>query len=603
MDDFSVQLAKNTMLSLTESDQTFQGSRENIYQRKLNAVQESLAGLVFSILVCTFSLNTFFHWGELNALKIAEICLCLAGIIIVVVTNNFLSFKPTKGKPSKPSSRTASGSSVMEKLPSLQLTLLIVLQELMILIYKSTSSGVMQWVSRLLIAFVVHVAYMDKYNKAKSSVTVRAGLQFLISLVEFKNETLLANLFALIGVGLSYICLINGLKKVNKFLRTEFIQRDVQTKFLNQFYLTLDALPFPIIVFDPSRADSDKSMKIVYFNFSGDEMIAAKEKSIENNDLNREVNFLDLIDPQDEATLLDALDLIKQNKSPYETMPTEIVREAGKGKVRFDITLWKMRWMEKDVIVALFNNDNYKEKKQTSRFNYKYIEGLENIIDKNTEIIDTAIANLKLFKEGKMQDPKALYDQMSLSVADLSIRKQYIENIFLGEPWNKADELKTFNAKLLILNVVDNLSREIKTKDIALRVEFNRGFPQNLIETKVVLLKAFFFNLLYYIENKLNTGTIIIQCDGQDREEEDEDKTSYNLNFFFKVESVREKDLPPRNFLNSGAGTTMTLPQLKPSSGHPNESRMIGWLSYIKEELDIKVKTYPTQSNENGDRQ
>ena len=109
--------------------------------------------------------------------------------------------------------------------------------------------------------------------------------------------------------------------------------------------------------------------------------------------------------------------------------------------------------------------------------------------------------------------------------------------------------------------------------------------------------------MLYYIENKLNTGTIIIQCDGQDREEEDEDKTSYNLNFFFKVESVREKDLPPRNFLNSGAGTTMTLPQLKPSSGHPNESRMIGWLSYIKEELDIKVKTYPTQSNENGDRQ
>jgi hypothetical protein len=408
----------------------------------------------------------------------------------------------------------------------------------------------------------------------------------------------------------SYLCLINALHRINKTLRQEFFNRDLQTKFLNQFFLTLDTMPYPVIVFDPVKSEDDRgrAMPIIYFNFSGDDFVSGAERYLEEHNKERPVSFLDLIDPQDEGTLLDNIALIRQDKTTYETMTSEIAKGILNAKAdrRIDITLWKMKWMERDVVAAMFNNDSYKSKKQESRFSSKYIEGLEDMLSKISQILDTAIANLKLFKEGKIHDPRVLYDQMTFASADLSICKLFNENLLLGEPWSKADELKTFNPRIMIINVIDILSKRIKSKDIGLRLEFNRGFPQNLIETKAILMRAMFFNLIYYIEERLKTGSILIQCDRQDREEE-EDKGFCNLTFMFKIESVQESGLPSEKFLvnpvNRSTDSTFTHSETKdlPSSGF--ESKLEGLLNFIKEELDIKVVSYTTKSTEKEDRQ
>ena len=604
MDDFGLFLQKNTSVSLTEKDQTFQGSKENIYQRKLFSMLESANSVTFTTLTVAFSLNAIFSWESWSYLKFVEIVLCLSGVGVVIMSNNlFASSKSTRSKPGRTSARTSSQSQT-DYFPSFQLLLLIIMQEFTSMFCQPLSGGVLQWFSQYLIAAIVHIAFLDKYSKAKFSVMVRAGLQILFLLLQIRHHSLKTVLCSVVGISLGYFCLINSLYKFNKFLRSDFFQRDVQSKFLNQFYSTIDTMPYPVVVFDPVKADGEKGMTIVYFNFSGNDLIAGKERQLDSLNIDRAVNFLDLIDPQDEGTLLDNIELIRQDKSSYETMTSEIAKEIlnSKIKMRFEITLWKMKWMERDVIAAMFNNDSYKNKKQESRFSSKFIEGLETMLNKNTEILDTAVANLKLYKEGKIQDPKVLYDQMSFAVADLMTCKLFNENLLLGEPWSKADELKTFNPRLMIVNIVDILSKDIKTKDIGLRVEFNRGFPQNLIETKAILLRSMIFNMIYYIQSRLFTGNILIQCDRQDREEE-EDKSICNLTFMFKIESVRESDLPPRNFLVNCPGTTMTHPQLKPLPTSSQEAKLIGWLSFIKEELDIKVESYTTQNLEKSERQ
>lgn len=618
MDDFSLFLQKSMQPMLSERDQAFTGSKESIYQRKLMSFQESVSNVVFSILVCSFTLNSILAWDTFSYLKMVELGLCMAGVGVIASTTNLISqgTKPSRSKPTRPGARGA--GTLSSSLPSLPHLLLVGLQEVVCfsltynrailsqsgetLPVQGSTSSLLVWLAWLGVSLLTHCSMLEPLHVSRNAVAIRAVLQFLTL---FFSGSFFGAFKGLIVVTLGYLININALYRLNKLMRSEFFSKDVQNKFLNQFFTIMDSMPYPVMVFDPSKSgeDKEKAMPLIYFNFAGNDLVAGKERVLDLQDNNRPVNFLDLIDPQDEGTLLDNIELIKQDKTSAETMTTEVAREIldSKVKTRVDITLWKMKWMERDVIVALFNNDAYKPKKQESRFSSKYIEGLEHMLSKNSEIISTAIANLKLYKESKIQDPKVLYEQMTYVVSDLAITKSFNENLLLGEPWSKADELKTFNPRIMIINTVDLLSKEIKSKDISLRVEFNRGFPQNLIETKAILMRAMFFNLIYYIQNRLHTGNILIQCDRQDLEEE-EDRSMCNLVFRFKIESVRDSDLPPRNFLINSSGATITLPQLKPLPSSGLEAKLIGWLTFIKEELDVKVESYNPNTSDKGDR-
>ena len=595
MDDFSCYLQNHSNVTLSKSDEAFQGSKEMIYQKKLADVQKSISNVVFALFVASFSLNAVLHWKSRDLVKMFEIGLAIAGVATLLYTLDMLTQFSGKGR-SRGGARRSGKDSFSDKIPSVQLLILIAYQEFGLYINADSINGFLIWCYRLFFSLLIHMVYLDKYPIAKASVIIRILIRMLLVLFNIKYKTWYVTLVGVLSVCADHVCLINALRLFNKFLREQFSQRDNQTKFLNQMYLMHDSVPYPMIIFDPIKSEEDNSMQIVYFNLAGNELVRGMERYLEKTDIYQPVNFLHLIDPQDEGTLLDKIEMIRQAKSAYESMTTEIGKEIvqGPAKMRFDVTLWRLKWMERDVMMAMFNNDAYRPNKEETRFNSKFAEGLEGTLRKNTEIIETAIATLKKYKQGEL-DSKALYEGMSNSVADLLCGKMYTENLVLGEQWSNSHEMKIFSVKPMITNLVDIMSKNILLKGNGLRLEFTRSFPQHLIQARLALMRAFFYNLLQFIEVRLSKGNIFIQCDAQDTE--DSDRNQVILKFIFRVEALRESDLPPNDFLNWAPGNTNYYANIKNMSlsSHLNsnfERKLMNWLLQIRDDLELEVKNY-----------
>lgn len=600
MDDFSGYLQGQCSANLTKTEQSFSGSKEAIFQKKMSKFRSTISSIIFISLITAHLSSFFIHWASWSLHRIGEISLCLVGFVILYWTQDFFQGLKAARSKSRPSSTRNQQSTFLDSMPPIQLWILIGLQEISTLASSSHyNETVLTWFYRLIISLLVHWSFSETYMKAKISAVVRLGLQAIVLLVNCRVVPWSTSAVGSLGVLITYVFLLNGLRQLNKIIRTEYLQRDIQNKFLNQFYTLLDSVPYPVFVFDPSKTDESQGMQLIFFNLSGNDIVKGMECFMENmgTEEDPKVNFLQLIDPQDEGTLLDKIEMLRQNKSYYETMTTELSKDVFQtnSKMRFDLTLWKIKWMERDVVVAMYNNDAYRPNKEETRFNSKFIEGLENTLRKNTEIIETAIANLRKFKQGE-SDSKALYESMGNGLADLMCDKLLTENLVLNEPWRKEDELKIFNIKPMITNLVDLMSKNIKAKGNVIRLEFNRSFPQHLIQAKLTLIRAFFFDLLHYIELRLSKGNIEMYCDCEDGD--DSDRSQVILKFVIKIEAVRETDLPPLDFLTWTTGTTTYQATMKPSvnaSYQPQgnlDNKLISWLLQLKEDLNLEIRTY-----------
>ena len=260
--------------------------------------------------------------------------------------------------------------------------------------------------------------------------------------------------------------------------------------------------------------------------------------------------------------------------------------------------------MDKQVIAAMFSDENYRVKKDINRFSTKQLEGLVYLLNKTTDFIDQGITALRNYRwEGS--DGKKLYDHITPHIVDLACTKTLVENIINMEPKIANEDLKKFNAKTVITNIVDWISKDIRSKEIGLSLVFSNDFPQQ-IHTRYNLLRALCYNVVRYIERKLQRGSILIYCDCErvdEQENEEIDKGNLYIKFTFKVESLRESDLPLLDFLTF-APTFTSTPAAQISVPRLNfdvmEEKIPAWLTQLKEQLRfvISVTNRPKSGNE-----
>ncbi len=596
MEDFDQLLQKNTFCTLSEADQTFSASREGLYQRKIQPTKEQIVkytSLVFSLV---YLINALVDWNRSLIFKSLELVLCALSLYNVewpmqIFKSNPKGRKPIAKKPVRNNSRQ------QDTMINRQLMILLVLSEIS---GYNKEIDFAVWFSRLVPSIVLHMVYFEKFQGFRTTLFLRMLFASSICVTEFFSGGTWGRLvwrsFLML---LTNTSLLNSVKHLNKLVRTSFVRNEAKSKFTNQFYTLMDTIPYPVILFNPKDRDAEnKKMDIIYFNLAGDSIVKSKENLSGKDSNDIILGFEDVIDPQDLFQLSEKIDLLVTNVEKRCSFETELSSEFFGGKVgakkRFDLVLWKVTWMDREIIAALFSDESFRVKKDINRFNSKYQEGLDYLLNKTIDFLDHGITALRTYRwEGA--DGKKLCDQLTPHLVDLNVAKMLVENIQSFEPRSMQTDLKKFNAKTVITNIVDILSKDIRAKEIGLNLVFSKDFPQQ-IGTRYSMLKGLIVNLLRYIERRLAKGNILIYCDCEKSNEENEHDESERGNLFvkitFKIDSLREIDLPSADFLNFAPG--MTSNPITPATPGNSpldamEEKIPIWLNQIKEQLRFTV--------------
>lgn len=599
MEDFDVTLKKSTGYAIMEAEQSFTNVRENAYQKKTLPLKQEATKYCSLFFAGVYALNALTSWRVSLVSKIYE--LTLVGLLIYLVSKKFDLFqkKPVKrGRPQVGKAATKGKSQDMMFSPEMLL---------IVALHEYNLAGEIRTVQLMILELIpsvfIHFIFTDKLNPAKQTVLLRVLINVLSTLLNFRTLTWKDLIVCLVQTGMMHLMLVNSLHHINKLVRRLFAQYDIQTRYFNQTNSLFESIPYPIIVFDHKEKEneSDRNLfQVIYFNVEGSELISQREKT-EKDESKQDlpINFLDLLDPQDECQVIDTMDIVKQGRETKATFTTDLPKEllGEKQNQRYDITIWKLNWQDRIVYAAMFSSDNYVNTKGGVRFFSKYLEGLMALLKQSAACVEVIIGQIVRLNSNKI-DSKAFVNLISKEVTDLMCSKYLVDNCTIFEPYVAADAWKVFNIKAMIIGVTDIMSKDLNQKGLEVSLAFTQDFP-NTIRARLVLLRSFFFDLFKYLERRINTGRVFILCDEEQRvlpNQAQEDVSSIWLKFTMEVSAVKESELPPSDFLNTNQF------QEQPIDSKTFEATPIillsQWLNKLRAGLDMTVDAHSlTHSN------
>lgn len=591
MEEFDIMLQKGAAYSLVEADQNFSAARELTFQKRVSPLRDMASKGVLAFMTALYTINALTNWKTGIISKCYELTLCCIGLYFI--SKRFALFQkapPKRGRPipAKPGPKSKNHSYMANS----EIILIIAMQEYA---WIGEPLSVVSFCFNFIPALVSHLVYMDKLNPAKDTVKIRALIRIFGVCMLYKFITWKSLLLDIVCTAGTYLLLVNGLQQLNKLVRSLFSIWDIKGKYFNQFYNTLDSIPYPIILFDEVQKVQDstapRNLQIVYFNIEGGDFIKRKEDQAKDlgND-GKPTNFLDLIDAQDESQIVEAMDVLKQGKFSKQTFTTELPKHiiGSSTTQKYDVTIWKTFWQEKPVYAAMFSSDNYATNRGAVRFSSKYLEGLVSLLSKTTDTLETLIVNILRFNSSQL-DAKSLSTLFCKEVTDLMCYKLLVDNCTIFEPYVSADAWKTFNSKALIINIVDIMSKDLNAKGIDLTLIFTAEFPTS-VKARMIFMRSFFFNLFKYFERRIARGKILLACDqekSEDIKSSEEDQNTVYLKFTLEVQSTIESDLPNPDFLNQNFNQDVLVDSK--TFENPTEQHLLSWLNKLRNALNMEV--------------
>lgn len=624
MDDYDDYFGKSLGYPLNAA-QEYPMARERLYQKTLETVRAPYQINVYRIYLVIVTLSILTKATDFSTVVIIQCILLPYAWWLGVKDLDYSAFlQKLKSLGSKPPKRAAKPP--QQKRPSqkpnakgkegvlkAEHLILVVLMELQNSDHLSPRLDLRY--SHLLMHLILSIIYMDKFNQAKFTSVLRAGLRILLISIAFREMGWSLLAVNLLFVYLFYVAQVNALYQANKLIRRLFARHSISSKLLNQSFQTLDTLPYPVFIFEDKR---DKKMPIVSFNLPASQFISRREKAFAAEDADGDsqlVGFLDLLDTQDEGQVLECLqeleklsetqresppslqELFTSQKSAFTTqISAEVCGESSAKK--YDVIMWRMKWMDREVIGAVFNNDAYLQKKGSSRYNSKYLEALNAMSNQTSNVTEIMINNLRKYLFNNLMDIRTLTDSICSAAADLMSLKYLVDNCVATEKNSESNVVHVFSVKSLVTNIIDWQSKDFKAKGINITLLFEKDFP-HYVRAKMVLLRTFLFDIFKYLNTKMATGSVVLLLETEKIEsvsDEDDDPHGIYLKFILSVQGYRLDDLPPEEFLNweESSNTSQTANRLeifgtKNPFEQTSEEQLVSWIKQIKQLLNIVI--------------
>lgn len=577
MDGFDIFHSSQQPYNISEKDFCFVASKESLFQRRTSADRKEWSDRVFQILSVVFLIKIAIDWTGFGVLPIFNLT---AGVLSAAILLKNISLFNSANSRSR-SMRPPANRSYQTKNEAFtsRLVLLVILQELCT---DQIGQDLYSLFCNTLVASIVHIAFMEKLPLVKQEVGLRSLIKLVAMLMSANNQTAKFYLLFVCKVALCHIGLLNILVKANKLIRDDYSKKDILVKWSDQMFSVLNSIPHPVVIFDkrsllePTECSAnDKYVPVIFFNFAADKFFVNTKESL--------ISFLELIDPQDEGTLIECLQELESNSEKKLSFTTEIPKDllSSSQKRKFDITLWKLNWLDKNVAAAMFNDDAYSAKNSNDRFSTRSKEALNLILKKTSDSVETMISNLRSFILNQI-DQKNFLEYMRQGMSDLICTKLFVDNYTINE---HIEAPEVFNMRFLIMNTVDWISKDFKSKEISITLMFSRDFPF-LVTAKLTTFRTFFFDLLRYLSKRMNNGKLDLFFDiekSEDSVEEDIDQVT--LKFSVTLQALRDVDLPPKNFLVWAPSQTKTMLQNQDES----DAQLVSWLFALRDNLGMRV--------------
>lgn len=505
---------------------------------------------------------------------------------------NSTSKKKNKRKPRKSRKKEAS---LIDNL-KLRLGIIILTQELLL---GSQGAEITAWISHFLISAILHVSLTETLQSDKFWCRLRLAVSIFSSLLllGISSSPQYCFFLSLLNGFLTYLVLLNLQALANKFFRTLFIESESLRRWGNQLLNILDSMPYPVLLIDKQEimnavGGNKPFVKICYFNFYADFLVTpclAEEASEQSDEEEPLVNFLDLLQPEDTGVLIEAINELQEGHSKRvftTTLPDSINNRPGvhlRGK-KFDVSLWSCEWKGSEMVAVLFNNDAYVETK-ANKSEPIYLKTLNHMLDTQEELLSNVSVSVAKFNSNAIELPKFV-DTVKNCALELWGNKLICENFVLLDKEDSSYDSRPFRIKNLLINIFDWSAKELNKKGIEVGLEFSNAFP-GYISSQFRVFRAFFFNLLKYVEMNMNKGSLIVHCEKETLPEQPEEKTSLiDLKFNFTLSSPVDSAFPSEDFLETDSdplaqdfSITNDLFALLPK-----------WLEEMKENLQASIK-------------
>lgn len=624
MDDYDDFFGKSLGYPLNAT-QEYSMARERLYQKTLENIRAPFQLILYRIYLGMYTLSSLLRITDWNIWTVLEFVLLFYGWWLGLKDMNFaellakFSSNNKKGSkrsakpqaPKRPTTKTTSRNK--EGFLKPEHLVLILLMELRNRDHLTATADLR--FAYLVMQLILSIIFMEKFGQAKFMAAIRAGIRIIFVFTALREQTWQQIGLNLLLLYLFYFAQINCLFHVNKWMRKTFARHSINSKLLNQSFQVLDTIPYPVFIFEEKR---EKSMPMVYFNLPASEFITRKERIVlaESDEL-KAVNFMDLLDPQDEGQLLECLlELEKYRDASKESLPglsgrltshksaftTQIPAElCGEDQPKkYDIILWKMKWMEREVIGAIFNNDAYIQKKGANRFHSKYLEALNAMATQTSNVTEVMINNLRKYLFNNSLDIRSLTDSICTSAADLMSLKYLIDNCVAIDKNSESGTIHVFSVKSLVTNIIDWQSKDFKIKGINITLLFEKDFP-HFVRAKMILIRTFLFDIFKYLNLKMAAGSVYLLIETEKLEavsDEEDDPHGIHLKFILSVQGYRTDDLPPNEFLswedqsvdnqNPGMNRLEIFGSKNPFE-QPTEEQLVSWIRQIKQLLGVVI--------------
>lgn len=150
---------------------------------------------------------------------------------------------------------------------------------------------------------ILFITYFEKFSTFKTMLQIRLAISLSLIGVDVLKSSFIVTFRNCFVIWMTHVIYLNGVKYLNKLIRTAYIKTENKSKFLNQYYTVLDSIPYPVILFNPKQQQyenkGNNKMELVYFNLSADNIVKSKEMAVNQDTEEILLGFEGIIDPQD----------------------------------------------------------------------------------------------------------------------------------------------------------------------------------------------------------------------------------------------------------------------------------------------------------------
>lgn len=527
-------------------------STESIFSRKFAGIMEPICSQTIKALTLVQLIVVVCSWSGISVFSALQ-AVPLTGLLALMLPD----LKPSKRPPPKfkaPARKPNSkGGPVLSFTPNnLKLMVLIFLQEVVI---ASQVDNLYFYLASFALAAVLHLSHMESYLVDRILVRFRLLVQILISLtLLWKGLSISILIMVLFRAILSHICLLHIQYRANEFWRKNFSRGEFWKRFGDQMYQIVDTSPFPTFIIDKKdvlklTGGNQAHIRIVFFNTSAEYFLSKLKDDPESE---TGPNFLDLIASEDSSVLLENVLNLQTDQNLKSTFTTKLPKILFSGNLaptsyHCDLTMWSTTWKENEMVAVVFNNEMYLGSK-SNRFATRYLKGLNYILDKTEHTVDGLGGPISKFQNRQIDAAKFTESVVNATI-DLWNEKLIGDNFVIFEGFLE-DQKKNFKPKILIINMIDLVAKDLCKKGVEIQLTFSPLVPA-IIKSKLQMFRSLIFTVFKYYERNMEKGKIQLYVDHEANNERspDDGESPFNMKLNFSISCPSSCQLPSREFL------------------------------------------------------